>query len=173
MICPTCNFDNLPGCEVCYNCLHDLTQHDRPTPRDRVQESLMRDTVGHLRPRPAVKLPPDATVGEAMRTMLENNIGAVVVVDADERLLGIFSERDLLTRVALAGPDYAGRPVVDFMTPGPTTVSEAHTLDFALREMDGGGYRHLPVVRDGRVVGMISVRDLLRHMTRQCRGACW
>ena len=172
MICPTCNFDNLPGSEQCYHCLHDLTQLDRPMAHDRVERSLMDDPVSVLRPRPAVTLSPEATVGEAMRTMLDSNIGALLVVDATGRLLGVFSERDLLTKVALTGPGHADRPVSEFMTGNPETVREGDSLSFALHKMDGGGYRHLPVLRDGRVQGMISVRDMLRHITRLCKGGC-
>src|SRR4051812_3250143 len=99
MICPTCNCDNLPGSEQCRNCLHDLTHLDRPTAQDRVERSLMEDTVAVLRPRPAVTLPATANVGDAIRTMLGCDIGAVLIVDG-ERLVGILSEHDLLTRVA-------------------------------------------------------------------------
>src|SRR5947209_3392291 len=134
MICPTCNFDNLPGSEQCSNCLNDLTALDQPVAHDRVERSLMHDPVLVLRPRPAVTLPPTATVGQAIRTMLEHNIGAVPVVDADGRLLGIFSERDLLLRVAGLVHDYAGRPVREFMTAEPETVRESDTLDFVLHK---------------------------------------
>lgn len=168
MICPSCNHDNFPGSESCRNCLHDLTQLDRPTAHDRVERSLMEDPVSALQPRPAVTLPPAATVGEAMRTMLSQDVGALLIVAADGRLLGIFSERDLLTRVAGQVEDYEQRPVRDFMTPNPETVRPTDTLAFALHKMDGGGYRHLPVLKDGQPLGMLSVRDMLRHMTRLC-----
>jgi CBS domain-containing protein len=168
MICPSCGHDNLPGSEACDNCLHDLTQLDQPTAQDRVERSLMDDPVSVLGPRPAITLPPTATVGEAIQTMLDCDIGAVLVADRGGRLLGIFSERDLLTRVAGLVPDYVSQPLCDFMTAGPETVNETHTLAFALHKMDVGGYRHLPVLRDGQVLGVVSVRDMLRHITRLC-----
>jgi CBS domain-containing protein len=168
MICPTCNFDNLPGSEQCRNCLADLTQLDRPTAQDRVERSLMEETVATLKPRKAVTLPATALVGEAIQSMLACDIGAVLIVAADGRLVGIFSERDLLTKAA-SDPHYAAKPVRQFMTPNPETVCESHSLAFVLHKMDGGGYRHLPVLRDGLPVGMISVRDMLRHMTRLCK----
>jgi CBS domain-containing protein len=167
MICPTCGCDNLPGSEQCRTCLHDLTHLDLPTAQDRVQRSLMEDTVAVLKPGPPVTLPPTASVGDAIRTMLRRDIGAVLVTDGG-RVVGILSERDLLTRVA--GLDnYAARPVCVIMTRDPETVRESDTLAFALYKMDSGSYRHLPVVRDGRAVGMISVRDMLRHITGLCR----
>ena len=168
MICPTCNFDNLPGNDQCRRCQADLTQLDRPTAQDRFERSLMEETVATLRPRKAVTLPETARVGEAIQSMLACDIGAVLIVAADGRLVGIFSERDLLTKVA-SEADYAAKPVRQFMTPNPETVCETNTLAFVLHKLDGGGYRHLPVLRDGLPVGMISVRDMLRHMTRLCK----
>jgi CBS domain-containing protein len=170
MICPHCAFDNLPGSEHCSNCLNDLTQLDQPMWQDRVERSLMEDSVSVLRPRQAVTLPPQATVREAVQTMLTHDIGAVLVVDGG-RLVGIFSERDLLTKVASPTEDHMGRPLCDFMTPEPETVRPTDTLAFVLHKMDCGGYRHLPVLEDGRPLGMISVRDMLRHITRLCK-AC-
>ena len=168
MICPTCNFDNLPGNDQCRRCQADLTQLDRPTAQDRFERSLMEETVATLRPRKAVTLPETARVGEAIQSMLACDIGAVLIVAADGRLVGIFSERDLLTKVA-SEADYAAKPVRQFMTPNPETVCETNTLAFVLHKLDGGGYRHLPVLRDGLPVGMISVRDMLRHITKLCK----
>jgi CBS domain-containing protein len=169
MICPVCSHDNLPGAEQCGHCLLDLTRLDQPTAQDRVQRSLLEDRVAVLNPRPAVTLPPTATTGEAMRSMLANNVGALLIVDDFGRLLGIFSERDLLTKAA-SDSDYALRPVRAFMTADPETVRPTDPLAFVLHKMDGGGYRHLPVVQDGRVLGMLSVRDMLKHITRLCKG---
>ena len=70
----------------------------------------MEDRVAVLNPGPAVTLPPTATVGEAIRTMLKHNVGALLIVEDGGKLLGIFSERDLLTKAA-GDPDYAVRPV--------------------------------------------------------------
>jgi CBS domain-containing protein len=169
MICPTCGHDNLPGAEECSRCLQDLTQLDRPVACNRVERSLMEDPVSALRPRPPVLVRPATTVGEAIRILLDHNIGALLVVDGRGKLLGVFSERDLLTKVAGIEDDYAGLPLERFMTPGPETVTPESPLAFALHKMDIGGYRHLPVVVDGAPVGMISVRDMLRHITRLCK----
>jgi CBS domain-containing protein len=169
MICPTCSHDNVPGSEHCTNCMHDLTQLDRPMAQDRVERSLMEDPVSVLKPGNAVTLPPTATVAEAIQTMLTRNIGALLIVADDGKLLGIFSERDLLTKVAGTEPGYATEPVLKFMTPKPETVKTTDSLGFALHKMDVGGYRHLPVQKDGRLLGMISVRDMLRYITQLCQ----
>jgi CBS domain-containing protein len=169
MICPTCGHDNLPGSEECGRCLQPLTQLDLPTAHDRVERSLMEDPVRALQPRKPITLRPTASVSEAIESMLARNVGALLIVDAAGKLLGIFSERDLLTKVAEAHHRYAELPVRQFMTPDPETVTLDDTLAFALHKMDVGGYRHLPVVQDGLPVGVISVRDLLRHITRLCK----
>jgi CBS domain-containing protein len=166
MICPNCGHDNLPGAEECSSCLQDLTQLDRPVAHDRVERSLMEDTVGGLRPAPALTVPPHWTVGEAVEAMMRHQVGALLVVDEQGRLLGIFSERDLLTKVAGECPDWKGQPVREYMTLNPETVTADHTLAFALHKMDVGGYRHLPVMDEGKPVGVVSVRDMLRHITR-------
>jgi CBS domain-containing protein len=95
----------------------------------------------------------------------------LLVVDEAGMLVGIFSERDLLTKLPDGATPYRDLRVDQFMTPGPETVTADDTLAFALHKMDVGGYRHLPVVRNGKPEGVISVRDMLRHITRLCKDA--
>lgn len=156
------------GADTCANCGGDLTAFDRPHPGDAVEAALLRDTVAHLRPRPAVCVPPNADLDHVMRVMTAEGVGAVLVTDADGRLVGILTERDFLTKVA--GSDaLALLPVAQFMTRDPETVRPIDPLAYAVRQMDAGNYRHLPVVEDGQPVGVISVRDVLRHVLDICR----
>jgi CBS domain-containing protein len=92
-----------------------------------------------------------------------------LVVDTAGKLLGIFSERDLLTKVAGIHQSFADLPVQQFMTANPETVTAKDTLAFALHKMDVGGYRHMPVVSEDQPAGVISVRDMVRHITQLCR----
>jgi CBS domain-containing protein len=169
MICPHCGHDNLPGSEECSHCLMDLTQLDQPIAHNRIERSLMEEPVSVLQPREPITVRPETTVRDTIRIMLECDIGALLVVDEHDKLLGIFSERDLLTRVAGLHDPYADLPIKQFMTPNPETVTATDTLAFALHKMDGGGYRHMPVLQDGRPIGVVSVRDMLRHITRMCK----
>lgn len=169
MICPNCGHDNLPGGEECSNCQQDLTQLDLPVGLDRVERRVMTEPVSAMRSRMPVTVRPTTTIREAIPAMLERDIGALLVVDRDGKLLGIFSERDLLTKVAGLHDAWQELPVAQFMTPNPETIAPTDTLAFALHKMDVGGYRHLPIVTNGRASGVISVRDMLRHITRLCK----
>lgn len=103
----------------------------------------------------------DATVAEAARRMAERNVGAVPVVDRG-RVAGVFSERDLLTRVVAAGRDPAGTRVAEVMTTNLVVASPDDSYEECLRRMQRAGIRHLLVLAEGRLVGIVSLRDLLR-----------
>jgi CBS domain-containing protein len=167
MYCPACGHPNLPGNDSCANCRLALSPLDAPAPHDRVERCLMTDPVSSLAPRDPVTVGADADLGEAIRQMTDRGVGAVLVTGPAGDLVGILTERDFLTKVA-GRPGYGALPVRDFMTRDPDAVAPTDTLAFAIGKMDGGGYRHLPVVADGRPVGVISVRDILRHVTRLC-----
>lgn len=102
----------------------------------------------------------DTTVGDAARLMRENHIGAVVVVE-NGRLAGIFTERDALFRVVAEGRDVSKTRLADVMTRNPQTVRPDQKFSVALQMMYGGKFRHVPVVEDGRPVGILSARDAL------------
>jgi signal-transduction protein with cAMP-binding, CBS, and nucleotidyltransferase domain len=168
MICPTCGHDNLPGDEECAHCQQALSSLDQPMPQDKIEHSLMIETVGTLQPRPPLRVHPGTSVQEAIKQLLDHNVGALLVVDQAGKLLGIFSERDLLTKIAGIHESYADLKVGDFMTASPETVTIKDALNFALHKMDCGGYRHLPVLSGDQPCGVVSVRDMLRHITRLC-----
>lgn len=168
MYCPACGHDkNPPGADECANCRLPLTHLDAPAPNGPVEASLMSDPVSVLDPRPPLTVPADATLGDAVRRMAAGRTGAVLVTGPAGELVGILTERDFLTKVA-GQPGFEALPVSRFMTPDPETVAPTDVLAYALGKMDAGGYRHLPVVSAGKPVGVISVRDVLRHLTAVC-----
>ncbi len=169
MICPNCNHNNLPGSEACAECSQDLTQLDKPMAQDRVEKSLLEDNIGGMCKRDPITTLGTTKVRDAIQTMLTQNIGALLVIDADAKLIGIFSERDLLAKVAHETEPPLDHPVSEFMTANPETVSGEHKLAFVLHQMDVGGYRHVPVVEDDKPIGVVSVRDMLHHLTALCR----
>jgi CBS domain-containing protein len=87
-----------------------------------------------------------------------------LIVEHD-KAVGIFSERDALMRLGVNYANLTSRPIRDFMTPNPETVNLTDRIAFALHKMDLGGYRHIPVLDEGQVTGVISVRDILRYIS--------
>jgi CBS domain-containing protein len=112
-----------------------------------------------VRDRQPVTLPATATVKEACSRMRERQVGAVLVTDSDSRLLGIFTGRDAICRVLAQGKSAARTPLADVMTPEPHCMPPGRTAIEALRLMRDGGFRHLPITEDGRVVGIVSRGD--------------
>jgi CBS domain-containing protein len=170
MLCPRCGHDNVPGLDVCSRCWQDLAQIDLPAGHDRIESSLLEDRISCLKPRHPVTINCTTSVREAVRMMTEQSVGALLVVDNNGKLDGILSERDLLTWAADLPPDQLdSRLAREFMSDNPDTVTPEDPLARALQKMDVGRYRHLPVVSAGKPVGMISVRDVIRHISRLCK----
>ena len=110
--------------------------------------------------KPPLMIPADTTVTEAARRMREGNTGAAMVLEGT-RLAGIFTERDALFRVLAEGRIRDDAPVAAVMTRDPQTIHPDKPFDEALRMMHEGRFRNVPVVEDGRPLGMVSVRDAL------------
>ncbi|MGD0823063.1 MAG: CBS domain-containing protein [Terriglobales bacterium] len=102
------------------------------------------------------------TVLEVAALMVEHNIGAVPVLQ-DGALVGIFSERDIMTRVVAGGKDPAHTPVSQVMTDDPLTIAPNDALETCMTLMKRHGFRHLPVCAGREVKGVISLRDILLH----------
>ena len=169
MICPSCCHKNLPGADLCKHCKQPLTPFDLPQPENSVERSVMYDQVKTLKQHAPVTIGQSATIGDAMALMLSANVGALLVVDGAGQLAGIFSERDLLKKIVGQHTNYEDLPITQFMTPRPECVALTDTLNFVLQKMDAGGYRHVPVLENGKPVGIISARDMLRFVTRLCK----
>jgi len=102
------------------------------------------------------------TVLEAVQAMVERNIGAVPVLHND-KLVGIFSERDLMRRVVAEGRDPGSTCLAEVMTDDPLTISMNEELGNCMLLMRRHNFRHLPVCHEGHLIGMISLRDILLH----------
>ncbi len=106
------------------------------------------------------QLPEMSTVLEASKQMLDCNVAAIAVIDEDGKLQGIVTERDLTRRVMAKGLDPRKTQIAQVMTRNPDTLAPGDMAADALELMQSRKYRHLPVVEDGRVLGMVSIRDL-------------
>lgn len=106
-----------------------------------------------------VTITPDATAADAARLMRTRVVGAVMVVEG-EMLRGIVTERDLVFKLVAEGRSAETTRLTDVMTADPETLAPSDSVLDALDKMQAGRYRHLPVVENGRVRGMVSIRDL-------------
>src|SRR5229473_7610526 len=104
-------------------------------------------------------LPPSTSVMQAARQMHSHNVSAVLVTEGDANLVGIFTERDAISRVLAAGRDPVATTLADVMTNNPETVTPHHTATEVLRLMKEAHVRHLPVVQDGKTVGIVVRND--------------
>jgi len=104
--------------------------------------------------------PPSTTVREAAKLMAERKVGAVLVVDR-ETLVGIFTERDAVFRVIAQDRDLSTARLAEVMTPSPKTVGPEKSFGYALLLMHENGFRHLPVMQDGKLLGVVSARNAL------------
>lgn len=111
-------------------------------------------------PRKLILVPGSMTVREAARLMKTKHYGAVLVTEGEE-LLGIFTERDAVFRVIAAGRDPEATHLEEVMTKEPKTIAPDKTFGHAMLLMHEGGFRHVPVVDEGKLVGMVSSRNAL------------
>lgn len=115
-----------------------------------------------------VKLPPQSTVTTAAKMMAEHNVGAVMVMEGRD-LLGIFTERDMVNRVAAKGYNLDKVQLAEVMTPNPIVLQIGDHVSQALQLMTSHQIRHLPLMESGEIVGMLSVRDLLAEVIQELR----
>jgi CBS domain-containing protein len=125
--------------------------------------NLKIDSVSRLNPTPPWQVGPTHTVAQALALMRREQVGCLLVCEAG-RVLGIFTERDLMRRVLAEGKPLTV-PVAECMTPGPMTVHPKDPIAKAVRHMEVGGYRHLPVVNEtGRPLGVLSVKRIVHYL---------
>lgn len=118
-------------------------------------------TLGDFMSREVLSVAPEDTIGEAAQRMADANVGSSVVLEHG-RLIGILTERDLLRAMAQRVHPSEAR-VREWMTAEPVAASESTTADEAARLMIDKGFRHLPVVDGDRTLGVVSLRDVMRH----------
>ena len=117
---------------------------------------------GHL----PILVTPETSVGEAVRLMKQRRMGCVLVVEGG-KLAGIFTERDLLLKLIGTAKVLDQLYLRDYMTPEPETVEGSDSLRIALNKMSVGGFRHIPVVAEGQVTGLVTAKDALKYLARE------
>ena len=131
-----------------------------------IDKSLEQDLVSVLSQRKHVIVQPDAKVGDVLGQLVGQGVGCAIVVDDEEKVVGIFSERDALLKLNTEYAQLKDHPISEFMTKDPETLQASAKIAFAVQRMDLGGYRHVPIVdADKRLQAVISVRDILSYLT--------
>lgn len=169
MRCPGCGHDNIAGVDLCEACGLDLAGLDLPEARSGFRGRLLNSKVSRLSLAPPLTVAPEDTVRHAIELMREARHGCVLVAEAG-RLVGIFTERDVLTRVVRPGLDPATLSVAEVMTEGPMVLEPGDPPAFAVHRMVAQSCRHIPVVDGERLAGFVSARSLLRYLEAKTLG---
>ncbi|MGD9636256.1 MAG: CBS domain-containing protein [Pirellulales bacterium] len=170
LICPYCLAENIEGADECAECSQPLTEMGLRVPASSVEADLLRDRIERLWPKTPSTVSPSTTVGEVLQKMVQETIGCVMVVDHGQ-LVGIFSERDALMKLNVDAAKSFNKPISQFMTQRPVTLETNDKIAFALHKMNLGGYRHIPILFQGQLAGVISIRDILRYLTERIEKA--
>ncbi|MGH7263160.1 MAG: CBS domain-containing protein [Candidatus Rokuibacteriota bacterium] len=131
----------------------------------KLQGALLNDSVSLLAPSEPIRFTANATVQEAITKMLATRRAAVVIVDGEGRLIGIFTERDVLTRVVGQGRDVHRTTLGEVMTPDPEALSPQDRICYAVNRMNNAGYRTVPLVdAERRPIGIVTVSDVVKWL---------
>jgi CBS domain-containing protein len=117
--------------------------------------------------REVVTIEPTATLNNAVRILTDNRIGAALVLGADRHIVGILSERDIVRVIAERGAAVLDEPVSRTMTRKVSTCNDSETISSIMERMTAGKFRHLPVVDQGRLVGIVSIGDVVKHRLQE------
>jgi len=117
--------------------------------------------------REIVTIEPSASLADAAKLLAEKRIGAVLILGADRRLVGIISERDIVQALAMRGAAALAEPVSQTMTRKVETCNESETIGSIMERMTKGKFRHVPVLEQGRLAGIVSIGDVVKHRLQE------
>lgn len=163
MLCPNCDADNIPGVDVCEECGTDLAGLDLPEAGAGLRGKLLTARIGDLPISKAVVVPIEENVQGAIERMREAQAGCVLIQEGEE-LVGLFNERHVLTRVLRKNLDPAATSISEVMSLQPLKLSPEDPPAFAIHCMVAYGFRHLPLVSAGEILGYVSVRNILAFL---------
>ncbi len=164
--CPACGHENLEGADTCAECGHSLTDLSHPQPRSTVERGLMKDRIELLEPHKPLTVAPDDSIGSVLQKMVAEKIGCVMVMNGDD-IAGIFTEFDALMKVNTSVKSVMDRPISSVMTTKPVTLNIENKIAYALHQMHVGGYRHLPILSGGKLMGVSSIRVILNYLAQR------
>lgn len=165
ILCPECGHMNIEGVDECENCLSDLRGIDVPPTAQPETQSRLSTLLADVQLGPATTIDIASSIGDALALMRMRKT-EVLVVTADGRVAGMFTDRDVLTKVA-DGAMRQSDPLRSAMTPDPVVLRETDSISVAMNKMGAGGFRHIPLTRDGEVVSVVSAWDVLKWVMGQ------
>jgi len=127
-----------------------------------IVKNILADKRGNV-----VTIEPTADLVAAAKLLAERHIGAIVILGADHRIVGILSERDIVRAVAEHGPTALNKPVGQVMTREVKTCSEDDTIEGWMGRMTTGKFRHMPVVEQGKLIGIVSIGDVVKNRVEE------
>jgi CBS domain-containing protein len=163
IICPVCKAENIQGTDFCERCGYDLQQLDLPAAFDEFTGHLMNDKLGDLNAEEPPIVNPRDPVAFAIHLMQSRRMECVLV-KIGEQVVGILTDRDVLLKSAGERLDLNAITVGQTMTPDPVILRGDDTLAVALHKMSVGEFRHIPLLIDGRVTRVVSIRDVFKHI---------
>lgn len=168
MNCPSCGHENIDGIDRCENCLSPFRQLDIPSAdaAEGLARSVMEDNLSRLEVDQPINVTPDTPALDVAQQMKATNSGCVLVID-DGKLLGIFTEHDVLKRMAGATKDFGGVTVKELMSPDPETLHERDSVAEALNKMSLGRYRHIPFVKSDGAYAVCSIKSVLKYIAKE------
>ena len=164
MLCPVCQTDNFEGDDNCANCGADLATSDTPRSAVEYRDTVLGDHIDALGMAAFNAVAPSMPADDAIRAMHEGSTDCLLVVE-DGHLVGIFTDRDAVVKAA--GKRIDSFHVRDFMTPDPVVLRHDDPIAVAIHKMAIGGFRHIPIVEDGRPTGVVTARDIFHHLATE------
>jgi predicted transcriptional regulator len=163
MLCPTCHHDNFEGDDNCANCGADLALSDVARTAFAYHDTILGDHLDALGIGDPMLVEPDLPVADAIRAMHQGGRDCLLVCE-DGRLVGIFTDRDAVAKAI--DKRLALFHVRDFMTPDPVVLGPDDTIAMAIHKMAVGEFRHIPIVDDGKPIGVVAAADVFGHLVR-------
>ena len=161
MICPVCRFGNFPGDDNCANCGADLRSVDTPQQITTFRGELLGLHLDELGAPAPHMIDAGASIDEAIARMQADSVDCLLVTEQGA-LVGIFTDRDAILKVA--GQPVTNRTIGEVMTHDPVILRSGDPVAVAIHKMAVGGFRHVPIVKGGVPVGVVSARDVFRHL---------
>ena len=161
MQCPVCHFGNFPGDDTCANCGADLWAVDVPEPATGFHGKLLGAHLDELGAPAPQTVPAGSDVEAALAQMHAGGLDCLLVMDGP-RLVGIFTDRDAVLK--LAGQPDRPASIDEVMTRDPVVLRHDDPIAVAINKMAVGGFRHVPIMDGGRPTGVVSAKDVFRHI---------